>query len=728
MTSRSRHPWLPRPVAVLAVVATALVPLISSPSAQAATPGGGAAGPGGTARTVVTTGGARHTLGLKPPAGHRIAAGRRVSALGIAAAEVLPASVDLTSGTVTPGDQGPIGSCVAWSEGYTLAGYYANAQRRTGAPFAPMYLYSQVHVTNTASGGGATTTSAWNVLSTQGIAERAVYSQGDYDFRTLPTPAQVANAAGHRMAPARYLFVGANQGGAGITAIKAALASGNPVEIGIPVYSAFMSLDPGRPVMTLSMATGSVLGGHAIAAVGYNATGLVIENSWGSAWGAGGYATLGWDFVAKYVGEASVTTGFASAPVYPVVNGVSAGGVSAAGGETLTLTGTGLAAVDGSAADAVRLVNVADPGVAVNAPVVSRTATTLTVTVPPAPAVDGVVRLGAYRVVVTSPAGASSDNGTKDDVTYLAPVAFTVAGPARIPAATGARITLTGSGFGTSPAAAAALKLAVTVGGRAVPLTWVGDDTLSLTVPPGVPGQSIPIVLTRAGLRSATDATLTYAAHLTALTLRSEASGARTASVTGRGLLGATGWTLTSPDGARTTSLPVVTSTAGLSSAGAGVLITGDTAATVRLPLSAPGGAGAFRLSFTPSAQVYPGAAFLPTPVAVVPYAAPTVVRVTGPAQLPAAGGGALTLTGTNLTAVDRGRTGSVRLVAVADDTVGVDVPITAVTPSTLTLAVPPAPARAGAAVTGAYRLVVTTAQGSLTLPMTYAALTAGRR
>ncbi len=53
-----------------------------------------------------------------------------------------------------------------------------------------------------------------------------------------------------------------------------------------------------------SSVSGQMLGYHAIAALGYNSTGLRIENSWTASWGDAGFATLSWSFVNTYVMEA----------------------------------------------------------------------------------------------------------------------------------------------------------------------------------------------------------------------------------------------------------------------------------------------------------------------------------------------------------------------------------------------------------------------------------------
>jgi hypothetical protein len=72
--------------------------------------------------------------------------------------------------------------------------------------------------------------------------------------------------------------------------IKAALAALKPVCIGIQVDAAFMA-DPG-PFWRYR---GPSVGAHYVCAVGYDATGLLIVNSWGTGWGDAGFCTIAWD-------------------------------------------------------------------------------------------------------------------------------------------------------------------------------------------------------------------------------------------------------------------------------------------------------------------------------------------------------------------------------------------------------------------------------------------------
>ncbi len=69
----------------------------------------------------------------------------------------------------------------------------------------------------------------------------------------------------------------------------AAILSFGPVVIGTPWASSWF-----HPVDGVLPAFDRVVGGHAILAVGWDAIGLRLRNSWGADWGQGGEATLPW--------------------------------------------------------------------------------------------------------------------------------------------------------------------------------------------------------------------------------------------------------------------------------------------------------------------------------------------------------------------------------------------------------------------------------------------------
>ncbi len=238
---------------------------------------------------------AAHAMGLLPitsPVASAVGAAR-----AHAAAVALPASVDLTPYAMPVGNQGNVGSCAAWATDYAALGYWINKQKLAGGALAPMYTYSQV------DGGwddGSTIEGNLYLDEQQGIDNQGDYWQGNYDYSDVPSSAEMARAVNWKLTGFQGLVLGPT-----LTqqSIQAALASGDPVVIGIPVYDNFFYVTSANNGL-YSAVSGSLDGYHAVAALGYTSTGLRIENSWGTGWGAAGYSTLSWSFVSKYVFDA----------------------------------------------------------------------------------------------------------------------------------------------------------------------------------------------------------------------------------------------------------------------------------------------------------------------------------------------------------------------------------------------------------------------------------------
>ena len=73
-----------------------------------------------------------------------------------------------------------------------------------------------------------------------------------------------------------------------LLSIKTTLAAGNPVVMGIPVYSSMESSKVAKTgAIPLPKTTETLLGGHAIVAIGYDDSKSLVKfhNSWGSDWG-----------------------------------------------------------------------------------------------------------------------------------------------------------------------------------------------------------------------------------------------------------------------------------------------------------------------------------------------------------------------------------------------------------------------------------------------------------
>jgi C1A family cysteine protease len=204
----------------------------------------------------------------------------------------VPASVDLRQWAMPIADQKKLYSCTTWAIDYAMLGWYARRDGISGAPFAPMYTYSQI---NHGVDAGSQPVDALNVAMTQGTDTQADYAQGNYDWQTQPTAAEHANAANYKISGYQTLFSGSSgQGTPAINALENALSAGKPVAIAMQARTGFENLRAGTVDQDN---TGTIAGGHAVLALGYDSQGLLIQNSWNTTWGDAGYGRIGWNVV-----------------------------------------------------------------------------------------------------------------------------------------------------------------------------------------------------------------------------------------------------------------------------------------------------------------------------------------------------------------------------------------------------------------------------------------------
>ncbi len=200
-----------------------------------------------------------------------------------------PASFSLKEYALEAGNQGAVGSCVAWATGYTGIGLLAKEQGKTGYPFAPMFVYAQIaQGDDTGTWAGV----ALPIEEEQGIDTKEHYWQGDFDYTTQPDEDEIANAANYKITGFTDLTDAPDRE----EAVKEAIASGLPVPIGFELRSSFEDLDSSN--YTYDPSEGEeVLGGHEVTIIGYDEEGVEIENSWGSDWGNEGYFKAPWSFI-----------------------------------------------------------------------------------------------------------------------------------------------------------------------------------------------------------------------------------------------------------------------------------------------------------------------------------------------------------------------------------------------------------------------------------------------
>lgn len=138
---------------------------------------------------------------------------------------------------------------------------------------------------------GASIADAVSVLMNTGVVTEADWPYDPSFFDVAPTAQAMADAAKVKLADAAPIDHD-------LDTIRACLAMGFPIQIGIQVFSSFESA-PNGDVPLPDRSKDGLLGGHAIVLVGYDHTQqkFVFRNSWGTAWGNGGYGTLAYPYV-----------------------------------------------------------------------------------------------------------------------------------------------------------------------------------------------------------------------------------------------------------------------------------------------------------------------------------------------------------------------------------------------------------------------------------------------
>lgn len=238
----------------------------------------------------------------------------------------LPSSADLTYYLPPVGYQ-KHNDCAAFSLAYYGISYWnfrelgIPGNTSTNRVGSSPYLYNQ---TNGGEDNGLPyLVYPFSVTRTAGSAFESDFSPSG--VTALPDLATQMDALPQRTVYSGYLYNSANLRGGGtdpvpatgITAVKQALAAGNPVIVGFFVYESFYNLQgtPAGWVYEKPTANDSLVGGHAITIAGYYddpsfAGGgcFLLRNSWSTYWGSKGEVWVTYDFIQKHSIEAYAVT------------------------------------------------------------------------------------------------------------------------------------------------------------------------------------------------------------------------------------------------------------------------------------------------------------------------------------------------------------------------------------------------------------------------------------
>ena len=197
-------------------------------------------------------------------------------------------TVDLRSQDSPIVDQGQLGSCTA----NALAGALAFLEKKDSLPdqaFSRLFIYfNERAIENTVSSdSGAEIRDGIKTLASQGACFETTWPYTISEFAVQPPAGAYSEAANHEIL--QYFSI------TNLCDMKACLDAGFPFVFGITVYDSFESSQVASSgVVPMPTAWETVLGGHAIMAIGYNddTQTFICRNSWGTGWGQTGYFTI----------------------------------------------------------------------------------------------------------------------------------------------------------------------------------------------------------------------------------------------------------------------------------------------------------------------------------------------------------------------------------------------------------------------------------------------------
>jgi C1A family cysteine protease len=205
-------------------------------------------------------------------------------------ASSLPPSTDLRSACPAVYDQGQLGSCTA----NAIAGAieFDRMKEQLTPDFVPSRLF--IYYNERAMEGTITTDSGAQIrdgiksVGSQGVCPETQWPYTIANFAEQPAAKCYQDALLCKAILYQSVAQDLNQ-------MKGCLADGYPFVCGITVYASFESdavATSGQVPMPAS--NEAVIGGHAIAAVGYDDSQqrFIMRNSWGTGWGLQGYFTI----------------------------------------------------------------------------------------------------------------------------------------------------------------------------------------------------------------------------------------------------------------------------------------------------------------------------------------------------------------------------------------------------------------------------------------------------
>lgn len=207
----------------------------------------------------------------------------------------LPQQVDMTSQCPSVYDQLTLGSCTA----HAGCGMAQFLQKKLGlwsylASRLFVYWNSRKYFDETEIDAGATLRNTMKAIVNLGLPPENLWWYNTAKFAVKPN--QSVYKAGLKHRGQQYLRIDNTN----LNALLRCLADGYPFIFGISAYESLLSDEVATTgEVPMPSKTETLVGGHALMAVGYDLTKRVflVRNSWGPNWGKKGYCTLPMDYM-----------------------------------------------------------------------------------------------------------------------------------------------------------------------------------------------------------------------------------------------------------------------------------------------------------------------------------------------------------------------------------------------------------------------------------------------
>jgi C1A family cysteine protease len=207
----------------------------------------------------------------------------------------LPPSVDLSSKCPPVYDQGELGSCTANAIGGAIEFDQIKQKLREFMPSRLFIYYNERVVEHTVNeDSGAMIRDGIKSVAKQGVCPETTWPYDPSPFPPNPLLTRKPTSACYREA-LKHTAVQYQRVSRSLSQMKGCLASGYPFVLGFTVYGSFESDVVARTgEMPMPGPRESVVGGHAVLAIGYDdgKQRFRVRNSWGTNWGVKGNFTM----------------------------------------------------------------------------------------------------------------------------------------------------------------------------------------------------------------------------------------------------------------------------------------------------------------------------------------------------------------------------------------------------------------------------------------------------